>query len=92
MWLNPKPDIALLCVSTHDQIVQSNVESTLTLGFPTRLFDKGHVGSSDLNWGKKKFVSLVYPVTIYIAIVGKNCLLSFNFRIWEENKITKIGF
>ena len=25
MWFNPKPNIALLCVSTNDQMIQSNV-------------------------------------------------------------------
>ena len=25
MWSNPKPDVALLCVTTNDQMVQSNV-------------------------------------------------------------------
>ena len=25
MWLNPKPNLALLCVSTNNQMIQSNV-------------------------------------------------------------------
>ena len=32
MWLNSKPNVALLCVQTHDQMVQSNVLPRIPVG------------------------------------------------------------
>ena len=33
MWLNPKPNVALECVSTNDQMIQSNVVPLYNIGY-----------------------------------------------------------
>ena len=45
MWSNPKPDVALECVSTNDQVIRSNVVPPYTSFLPLVITQRGDSGA-----------------------------------------------
>ena len=76
MWLNPKQNVALLCVSTNDQMINSNVVPPISaLSYEFFGKKKSEAGAT-VNFiiGKIKIIFCYLEVTKYLVILNHSFL------------------